>query len=887
MHGFSRCRLSRQDLSDSGPSFATAAAIPIAFATAHYALVTIGRFVRGERVLIHSAAGGVGLAAVSIAQALRAEVLATAGSGEKRRYLHQRGVEHVLDSRSLAFADEVLQKTGGRGADVVLNSLSGAFLEKSLAVLAPRGRFVEIGKRDIYADTPLGLRALRNNAAFHAVDLAKLAVEEPQLLRGEIETVLAELGRSRFQMIPVTTFPVSKVTDAFRRMSGAEHIGKVVVSFDDKEALVHDQEPMQLPIASDATYLVSGGAGGFGLETGRWLVKNGARSLVLVGRSGGLTPQADTALNEMRSAGATVIHVNADVAKRGGALAALAAARRTGTPLRGIIHAAGAIDDALIADLTPERIRRVFDGKVLGAWHLHALTRSLPLDFFVLYSSVAATVGSPGQAHYAAANRMLDAIAAIRRARELPAISIAFGPIGDCGYLSRQPDVARYISGVGMQLLPAASALAALGTLLRHAPSDTMFADVNWSKLAQSFPIAATSPRLSGLIQGPATGEGGSEQEVKSAIVAAPEAQKPRVVTDYLRRKVAAVLKVEAEAVELERPLHEIGLDSLTAFELKNRIETDLGITLPIGKFLQRPTVSAIVPAIMAAINTTTQVAAQSVDSNGFGPSMTIGQEALWLVNRFDPDSPAYGLAACVAFRPHINEDYVDRIIQDLVLRHENLRIAFPSDGMGPVATVLPPELYKLNRHDATELTDDEFSKILHAEANKSFNVDAGPLSRLHLFRRMDRDVVLLQFHHIVADAASIAILLDEVLERYFALQAGFALPAPGQRAPFGQFVAWQRNLAAGPDGERHRSYWRQALAGAPPALPLPTDNPRSSNPLGPGAARNFVMKGIVVEELKGLARAEGTTLFSLLLAAFNVLLHHHTGAPTSSSAPP
>ena len=168
---------------------------------------------------------------------------------------------------------------------------------------------------------------------------------------------------------------------------------------------------------------------------------------------------------------------------------------------------------------------------------------------------------------------------------------------------------------------------------------------------------------------------------------------------------------------------------------------------------------------------------------------------------------------------------------------------------------------------------------MLHAEANKPFNLEQGPLSRLHLFRRKDRDVVLLQFHHIVADAASIAILLDEVIERYFALQAGLALPPSGQLTPFGQFVAWQRKQVDGAEGERHRNYWRQVLAGAPPSFLLPTDKQRSANPLGPGAACNFAMKGVVVEELKGLARAEGTTLFSVLLAAFNVLLHHHTGA--------
>ncbi len=572
--------------------------------------------------------------------------------------------------------------------------------------------------------------------------------------------------------------------------------------------------------------------------------------------------------------------VSADVGTRAGAIAALAAAERPGLPLRGIVHAAGTIDDALIANLGRDQIRSVFTGKVMGAWHLHELTQSRQLDFFVLYSSVAAALGTPGQAHYAAANRMLDAIAGIRRSRGLPAASIAFGAIGDRGYLTRRQDVSRYISGVGIQPMPAAAALAALGTVLRHAPTDVAFAEIDWSKLAQSFALVASSARTAGLVQATAAGEGGSDRQVRAVILAAPEEQRPGIVAQYLHGKVAAVLKVEPATVELDRPLHELGLNSLTAFELKNRIETELGVTLPVGQFLQRPTISAIVPPVIAAISNKAGGDAATVESDGLGPSMSIGQEALWFIDRLDPGNPAYGLAACVSFRPHVDNDHIDRIIQNLVLHNENLRFAFPSDGLGPVPTLLPPEQYKLIRHDATDLTETEFSGLLHAEANKSFHLGEGPLSRLHLFRRSDRDVVLLQFHHIVADAASIAILLDEVLEGYFALQAGLPLPPSRQLAQFGQFVAWQRTLIAGPQGEKHRSYWRQSLEGAPPSLPLSTDHPRPLNPLGPGAAHNFIVKGVVVEELKGLARAEGTTLFAVLLAAFNVLLHRHTGAP-------
>ena len=280
---------------------------------------------------------------------------------------------------------------------------------------------------------------------------------------------------------------------------------------------------------------------------------------------------------------------------------------------------------------------------------------------------------------------------------------------------------------------------------------DVAFAEINWSKLAQTFALVASSPRTSGLAQVSLNGAGGSNQHVRSSIVAASDRQRQDIVADYLRRKVATVLKVEPAAIELERPLQELGLDSLTAFELKNRIEIELGVALPVGKFLQRPTIATIAPAVVEAINTDSRTGAiDPVEVDGPGMNMSIGQEALWFVNRFDPANPAYGLAACLAFRPHLNADSLDQTMQSLVLRHENLRFAFPSDGVGPVPTLLPAELYKLRRHDAAELSETEFSAALQVEANKPFDVEEGPLSRLHLFRRSDHDIVLLQFHHIV-----------------------------------------------------------------------------------------------------------------------------------------
>ncbi len=860
-------------------SFAQGAAVPVVFATAHYALVTLGRLKAGELVLVHSAAGGVGLAAISVAKACGATILATAGSQAKRAYLHQLGIEHVFDLRSLDFADNVLWKTGGRGVDVVLNSLSGPYLDRSLSVLAGGGRFLEIGKRDIYANSPLALRTMRNNGSFHAIDLAKLALDNPALIRREVEEVLKGLSRSRLQPVPIKTFSITKLRDALEEMSRGLHIGKFVMSLDDDDVLVQDQSNAASPIVSGATYLITGGTSGLGLKTAQWLFDNGARSLVLAGRSRQPSGATEDVLSALRSAGATVSIVSTDVGTRAGARAALQAVEHTGTPLRGIIHAAGVIEDALIGKLTPAQVRRVFQGKVFGAWHLHELTRSVRLNFFIMFSSIAAMLGSPGQAHYAAANRCLDALAAMRRSRGLPATAIAFGPVADHGYLTRREDVRRYIEGVGFEPLRGATAMAGLDTVLKHDGLDVGFAQIDWSRLARSFPSVNALPRTSGLVQPSRLGNDGSQRQVGAEILAAAEPQQHEKAAEYLQRKVATVLKVDPALIERERPLNEIGLDLLTSFELKSRIETDLGIILPVGKFLQRPTISAIASTILDGIRKDARPESNTAEAELIGMEMSVGQQALWFINRLDPDNPAYVLTACVSFRPHLNLDLIEHIIQVIVTRYDNLRVAFPSDGIGPVPILLPSDSYRLDRRDVSHLSEAVFSTLLDTEANKPFDVEVGPLSRLQLFRRTDRDILLLRFHHIVADAASIAIVLDEVVEGYFALQAGLPLPGSQQVAHFGQFSAWQQALVSGSAGEQHRSYWRKQLAGVPASLALATDRPRTVNSVGPGASKNFAVHGLIVEELKGVARAEGTTLFCVLMTAFNILLHRHSGA--------
>ncbi|MEO7360050.1 MAG: SDR family NAD(P)-dependent oxidoreductase, partial [Gemmatimonadaceae bacterium] len=403
-----------------------AVTVPIAYQTAWYALSDLGRLRRGESVLIHSAAGGVGLAAIEIARQRGAIVFATAGTVEKREFLESIGVEYVMNSRTLDFAREVMEYTNGRGVDIVLNSLAGEAIPASLALLTTGGRFLEIGKRDIYADSQLGLLPFQRNLSFFAVDLLRMRLEKPQVIEALTRDIAECMADGSFKPLPYTSFPVSAVADAFRYMAKGSHIGKIVVTLDDSPVSVQ-QVPQPVAIHGDATYLVTGGLGALGLAFARRLVAQGARHLALLGRSAP-SAEAEVTIGELRACGATVTTVATDVSDGEQLERAITQLRSAGPPIKGVLHAAGITDDRTLQQLSWAQFETVFAPKVRGSWNLHTALLPDQLDFFVLFSSAAAVMGGAGQANYAAANSFLDQLAQYRRNVGLPALSVNWGP---------------------------------------------------------------------------------------------------------------------------------------------------------------------------------------------------------------------------------------------------------------------------------------------------------------------------------------------------------------------------------------------------------------------------------------------------------------------------
>jgi NADPH:quinone reductase-like Zn-dependent oxidoreductase/acyl carrier protein len=577
-----------------GIDYSSAATIPTAFLTAWYAFDHLARLEAGETVLIHGAAGGVGLAAIQIAKLKGARVIGTAGSARKRRMLEMLGVEHALNSRSLEFADEVMKITGGAGVDVVLNSLAGEAITKSLQCLRPFGRFLEIGKRDLYSNSRIGLRPFRNNLSYFGIDADTLIVERPDLARAVFHKVIGHFASGALRPLPFQEVPVSRAAEAFRAMQQSRHVGKLVVSME-------RDNPATLPVVrsggavkSGGTYLVTGGLGGFGLATAEWLVEQGATSLALLGRRGAATEEALAGVAKLQSSGATVRTFATDIADADSLARTLATVRGEMAPLKGVIHSAAVIEDAPIMNVSADQLERVFRPKLIGAWNLHKATLQDPLEIFVMYSSSSAVVGNPGQGAYVAANLYLDSLAFHRHALGLPALSVGWGAIKDAGFLTRHEGVAGMLrTRTGLDATPAKDALADLGRLSAVGATRVSVARFDLQRLAQMLP-GARVPRFLPIIPKGAADSLQAEETLADLLKNTPEAERSALILARVREHGARVLGTSPAQISVDRPLADLGLDSLMAVELAGGLERDLGQPVSVMQMLSAGSLAAI-----------------------------------------------------------------------------------------------------------------------------------------------------------------------------------------------------------------------------------------------------------------------------------------------------
>ncbi|AYD00547.1 type I polyketide synthase [Neorhizobium sp. NCHU2750] len=590
--------------------FAAAATVPVAFLTAYYAMVQLGHIEPGETILIHGAAGGVGLAALQIAKLKGATVIATAGTVEKRRFLEAVGADHIFDSRSLDFVARVREVTKGEGVDLVLNSLFSEAMERSLELVKPFGRFLELGKRDYYSDRKIGLRPFRRNISYFGIDADQLLVNLPAVTK----RIFAEIGdlfqRGELAPLPYRSFGYDEIGSAFRLMQNAGQIGKIVITppVKGRDRVVSVAE-RSLSFGAEGTFLVAGGIGGFGLVAAEWLVSRGARHIALCSRRG-IADEATLKAIEKWSRLGVVATVHACDITHEQSLSTLLAELRRRAPLRGVIHAAMVLDDALLSNLTEERNRPVVDVKVRGAELLDSLTREDELELFLMFSSATTMLGNPGQANYVIANGYLEGLARVRRAAGLPALAVGFGAIADTGFLARNAEVNEILSKrIGKTAMKARDALEQVE---RYLVSDTgsiegaavMIAEVDWNAV-RMLPIATaslfeTAMRAAGSQQSSGDGDRIDLEELIRGKTA-DEAQ--ALLHKIVAAEIAAILRVTEDSITPEKILKDVGLDSLMAMELGMSFQQKTGFDIPLSGVGEDTTVSDVVTRLRERVS--------------------------------------------------------------------------------------------------------------------------------------------------------------------------------------------------------------------------------------------------------------------------------------------
>ncbi|TWT93744.1 Phthiocerol synthesis polyketide synthase type I PpsC [Stieleria varia] len=577
-----------------------AAALPIAFLTAQYALHECARMRKGESVLIHSASGGVGLAAIQLALAAGVEVLATAGTAEKRQYVLDAGASYAMDSRSLAFAQQTMAITGGRGVDAILNSLPGEAIEKGLSILNTGGRFLEIGKRDIYADRPLGLAPMRNNLAMFAIDLDQLFKVQPERMGDMLRDLVPRFESNELQPLPTIAYPVAETREAYRFMQQAKHVGKVTVRFDSPPDALYPSARPPVEFRADATYWIAGGTGGFGLQIARWMAQRGARHLVLSGRRKKLPADVSKQVESMKSMGVEVKVLPADITCRADVDSVLRHIDDHMPPLKGMFHTAMVLEDRLLADLDRETLTRVLRPKVIGGWNMHEASLDRSLDHFVLFSSLSSVFGHAGQANYSAANALLDSLTHYRRAVGLPGLVINWGHLGEVGYLAQRDELGQRLERQGVLSFTVRQATDALQFAMQNEALQLSVLKMDWSLWRGLGITSDPSPRFAHLLQHRNEFVSGGVNTLATAkqIREADSEDRREMIRAIVCTKTASLLGMELSQVESHRPLVEMGLDSLMAVELRNWIESRIEISLPIAMLMRCPSIDQLATEI-------------------------------------------------------------------------------------------------------------------------------------------------------------------------------------------------------------------------------------------------------------------------------------------------
>lgn len=711
--------------------FCDAAAIPVAMLTAEYVLANLIPCEPGNRILVHAASGGTGLALVQVAKRLGLDVLATAGSSSKRAFLSSIGVQLVGSSRDHGFVDSVHAVTGGQGVDIAINTLGADFVRPTLSTITHGGHFVELG-RDREATSQLENQA-RTDVGRHRVFLPDLWQLNPNLMHSILLELIARFEQSVYSPLPTTCLPFGDVASALDQIRSAGHVGKLVL---------HRQTRLSAPIAPDATYLITGAFGALGKQVARWCAKQGAKFIALLARS----DDDGQLVDELTRQGAQVLSLRCDASDAAAVRDSLELVRRQFPPMKGVIHCAGSIADGLIPRQTASDVASVIESKAKSAWLLHQMTEDDDLDSFVVFSSIAAVAGTAGQSNYAAANAFLDALCHYRRSKGLPATSIGWSAWAGDG-------MARRTSGIERVRVDPEIALACLSRVLVDPPEVAhIVATIDWSAY---LPRYAYTPDIFAEI------DAGHPVGDKQAATVDPARTLSRIWTETLNHPTLTI----------DDRFDDLGGDSLSAIEIAVAAEkSGLPVTATMVQQLQT------IRGIVQVLDTAPQPRASRSIVAGEAGLLPTQQRSLLMLN---PDGQLIEPRA-FTLPGSIDVDDLGEWCRELWDGHAALRSRFEKSGNGEwrlfldqqAQTQLPLSWYDVSSL-ATPKQDEAIAAVV-GDVLSGFRLREGQLCRLALIERGDNSrLLVVMSHHIISDQTSQFLLLQDLMAGCEALGRG------------------------------------------------------------------------------------------------------------------
>ncbi len=572
------------------------------YLTALYCLRDKANLRKGEKVLIHNAYDGIGLAAVNYAKLVGAEIFATASTEEQKAYLKTLGVSYVFNSEGLDFSNEISDITEEKGVDVILGAVTNETLNQSLSVLAPYGVYLEIGKRNAIADKPMSMKIFSKNLSFISIDIDQLSKERPQVISNLLADVRTYLEDARLAPLPTQAFSPTNIGEAFERIEQGTYIGNAVIDFKDQSIEIEHRN--KALFKADRTYLITGGTKGLGLEIGGWMIDKGAQNLVLLSRSGDKNPEVRSKIDALRKKGANILVFGVDVADLEGMSKVYAEMEKLLPPLAGVFHCAMVLDDGFLLDMNDDRFKKVLKPKVDGAMNLHNLSSKYALDCFVMFSSLSSLIGHMGQANYVVANTILDSFAFVRKSQGLPATTINLGILGQSGVIARDENLKKMVMESGIRSFTNEEVLIALEAIVRKRPTQIGFFDVDWKVLEKSFKTSKTSLFEELIQENVGVGSQLTEEQIANlnALKTLDPTPQQELLIALLTDELSQILKMPKDRIPADKGINFLGVDSILSVQLIRGINNKLAVELSPMEFTSGPNLRQLSKIIIEKI---------------------------------------------------------------------------------------------------------------------------------------------------------------------------------------------------------------------------------------------------------------------------------------------